>query len=197
MKLLSCQGQVRDGETERASQCLTRQECFGGPVLELERAPVQHQSIVGRTWSKLNLPLHVWIPNTKKWCCVRTEGGRVRKQQPPSPRHSLILQSALIVKMFPPFFNQWKLNSPDSWATLEYINIFWQAWLCPPHAHPFALFFSLASLPCHGPSAFSSGFPSVFLCCVNVALTMILISHFYRPCVTAPVWGGKRQGQVD
>lgn len=172
-------------------------------MLELEQALVQDgatQSVPGRILWALNLPQRVWIlksPSFPPELSLRED--RRRKQQHLSLRHSLILQSAFCLdckNVSPPFFNQWKLNYPDSWATLEYINIFWQAWL-RPHP-PSALFFSSA-LAYPGPSALSSAFPSVFLCCVNVALTMILISHCYRPAPLQQhsLWKKKRQGQTD
>lgn len=146
--------------------------------------------------SALNLPKGVWIlksPSFPPESCLCED--RRSKQQPPlSDTHSFY-NLAWLSKCFPTFFNQWKLNYSDSWATLEYINIFWQACLRPPPSpHTLALFFSSA-LAYRGPSAF----PSVFLYCVNVALTMILISHCYRPAPLQQhsLWKEKRQGQTD
>lgn len=67
----------------------------------------------------------------------------------------LVLSIWLDCKNVSLFFNQWKLNYPDSWGTLEYINIFWQAWLHsppwlatdpqPPHPQVFIFFLSFCS----------------------------------------------------
>lgn len=99
----------------------------------------------------------------------------------------LILSIWLDCKNASLFFNQWKLNYPDSWGTLEYINIFWQAWVCSPSTitKPLAThsptvgnipssvlpyFFPLLSHP-------SLALVSISPLSANFVLTLTLISH--------------------
>lgn len=102
---------------------------WGGRAIQKNTVRVKNRTVEKRLW--LHNAQYVFVCGEisvrkdfyrrPRWGCVL--------QRAQSLSDPLVLSISLDCKNVSLFFNQWKLNYPDSWATLEYINIFWQAWL--------------------------------------------------------------------
>lgn len=132
--------------------------------------------------STKNIYFHPWAASFSLFFHQRGRRGEAEKCTAASSGLSkpLVLSIWLDCKNVSLFFNQWKLNYPDSWGTLEYINIFWQAWLRSPPA-------SSRPPACHPPSVHNIQllFTSLFLFLfptICLFLSLCLIYKLSKVC---------------